>query len=215
MPILDLILIGLAVTLEPLPITAFILVLLTDRGPVKGAGYILGWLVSLVVVIAGVVLLTGGKPPAPHTSPTTAVLAIKAAAGALLIGIGLRQRRLAGRPRKPPTWMARLDRLSIGAAAAMGALLQPWVLVGAGAATVAQLHVSSAASFALLLLFCLLCTATLLTMELYTLGAPEAASARLDSVRSWIDAHRDQAITLLSLVLGLWLLGDSLYLIVS
>jgi hypothetical protein len=37
----------------------------------------------------------------------------------------------------------------------------------------------------------------------------------LDALRTWIDTHRDQAIVVLSLILGFWLLGDNLYLIVS
>jgi hypothetical protein len=215
MSIIDLVLIGLAVTLEPLPITGFILVLSTERGIVKGAGFILGWLASLVVVVAATILVTGGKPPAPATAPSDAVLAVKIAVGVVLILIAFRQRRLVGRPKKPPTWMARLDRLSVLAAAVLGMLLQPWILVGAGAAAVAQLHVSSIESYLLLAGFCLLCTASLLTMELYALFAPEAATRKLDALRAWIDSHRDQAIVVLSLVVGLWLVGDSLYLIVS
>ncbi len=215
MSIVDLVLIGLAVTLEPLPITGFILVLSSERGTFKGAGFILGWLASLVVVVAGTVLVTGGEPPRPATAPSDAVLGVKIAIGVVLIAVALRQRARAGRPKKPPTWMARLDRLSVWTAAGLGLLLQPWVLVGAGAAAVAQLHVSSIESYFLLVGFCLLCTASLLTMELYAVFAPEAAARRLDGLRRWIDTHRDQAIIVLALVVGLWLVGDSIYLIVS
>jgi hypothetical protein len=66
-----------------------------------------------------------------------------------------------------------------------------------------------------LVVFCLLCTASLLAMEGYAVFSPEAAQARLDGLRSWIDRHRDQAIIVLSLIIGLWLVGDSLYLIAS
>ncbi len=215
MSVVDLILIGLAVTLEPLPITGFILVLSSERGTFKGAGFILGWLASLVVVVAGTILVTGGKPPAPATAPSNAVLGVKIALGVALIAIAFRQRRRSGLPKKPPTWMSRLDRLSVWAAAGLGMLLQPWVLVGAGAAAVAQLHVSSIESYFLLVGFCLLCTASLLTMELYAVFAPEAATRKLDGLRAWIDTHRDQAVVMLSLVVGLWLVGDSIYLIVS
>ena len=215
MTVVDLILIGLAVTLEPIPITGFILVLSTERGTFKGAAYILGWFLSLVVVIAGTILVTGGKPPKPATAPSNAVLGVKIALGVILILVAFRQRSRTGRPKKPPTWMAKLDRLSPWAAAGLGALLQPWVLVGAGAAAVAQLHVSSIASYALLVGFCLLCTASILTMELCAVFSPEAAAQRLDGLRHWIDTHRDQAIIVLSLIVGLWLVGDSIYLIVA
>jgi hypothetical protein len=52
-------------------------------------------------------------------------------------------------------------------------------------------------------------------MELYATFAPEAAGARLEQMRKWIDSHRDQAIVVGSLIVGSWLLGNSLYLIVS
>ncbi len=52
-------------------------------------------------------------------------------------------------------------------------------------------------------------------MELYAAFAPEAAAQRLEQVQKWIDGHTDQAIVVLSLAVGAWLLGHSIYLIVS
>lgn len=181
----------------------------------KGATYILGWFLSLVVVVAGTILVTGGKPPPPSTASSNAVLGVKMAIGVVLIIVGFRQRSWVGMPKKPPTWMAKLDRMSVWAAAGLGLLLQPWVLVGAGAAAVAQMHVSSIESYALLVGFCLLCTASILTMELYAFFSPDAAAQKLDGMRHWIDTHRDQAIIVLALIVGLWLVGNSIYLIVS
>ena len=57
MIVLNLILIGLVITLEPIPLTAFILVLASKGGVRKGVGFIFGWLVSLVIVIAVTVLI--------------------------------------------------------------------------------------------------------------------------------------------------------------
>jgi threonine/homoserine/homoserine lactone efflux protein len=213
--VLDLMIIGLAITLEPLTIVAFILILGAEKGVRKGLAFILGWMACLVVVIAAVVLLTGGKPPAPRTAPSTAAVAVKALVGAVLIWVAFRQRRRMGRPRKQPGWMRRLDRLSLWTAAGLGVFLQPWSLVAAGAATVVQAKLSTAGDWLALVLFCLLATSSFLVMELYVAFAPEAASARLGQMRKWIDAHTDQAIVVLSLVVGCWLLGDSIYVIVS
>ena len=44
---------------------------------------------------------------------------------------------------------------------------------------------------------------------------PEAAEERLRRLREWLDTHRDQAIVIISLVAGLWLMGNSLYLLVT
>ena len=141
--VLDLLLIGLGITLEPFPLIAFLLILSSEKGTWKGLAFILGWLACLVAVIAAVVLLTGGKLPAPSTAPLTAVLAIKLALGVVLILYALRQGRRMGRPRKTPAWMGRLDELSPWTAAGLAAFLQPWTLVAAGAATVSQAKLSN------------------------------------------------------------------------
>ena len=65
------------------------------------------------------------------------------------------------------------------------------------------------------MLFCLLATSSFLAMELYAAFAPVPAGARLGQVRAWIDGHKDQAIIVGSLVVGFWLAGDSIYLIVT
>jgi hypothetical protein len=213
--VLDLVVIGLAITLEPVTLVAFILLLGAEKGTRKGLAFILGWIACLVAVIAITILATGGKPPAPHTAPSTAALVVKALLGALLIWVGFRTRRRMPRLRKQPAWMRRLDRLSLWTAAGLGVFLQPWTLVGAAAATVAQAKLSTAGDWLTLVLFCLLATSSYLAMELYATFAPEAAGARLGQVQKWIDVHTDQAIVTLSLLAGAWLLGDSIYLIVS
>ena len=213
--VLDLVIIGLAITLMPLTIVAFILILGAQQGLWRGLAFILGWTACLVVVIAGTVLITGGKPPRPHTAPSTAALVVKAFLGAVLIWVGLRQRRRMGRPRKQPGWMARLDHLSPWAAAGLGVFLQPWSLVAAAAATVVQAKLSTVGDWLALAVFCLVATSSYLAMELYAAFAPAAAAARFDQLHKWIDTHQDQAIVVGALVIGAWLLGNSLYVIVS
>jgi threonine/homoserine/homoserine lactone efflux protein len=213
--VLDLLLIGLGITLEPFPLIAFLLILSSDKGTRKGLAFILGWLACLVVVIAAVVLLTGGKPPQPSTAPSTAVLAIKLALGVVLIFYAVRQERRRGRPRKTPAWMARLDGFSVWGAAGLAAFLQPWTLVAAGAATVSQAKLSNVAEYLILLLFCVLATSSFLYLELSAAFRPASAEALIKKLRNWLDTHQDQVIILISLLLGLWLAGKSIYLLVT
>ncbi len=63
--------------------------------------------------------------------------------------------------------------------------------------------------------FCLLATASFLYLELYAAFAPEAAGDRLDRMRTWLDTHQDQVIIVVFLLLGFWLTGKSIYLLVS
>ena len=212
---LDLLLIGLGIALEPFPVTAYILVLSAEKGIWKGLAFILGWLACLVVVIAAVFAATGNNPPQPQTVPSDTALAVKLAAGVVLILIALRTKRRAGRPRKPAAWMARLDRLSLLSVAGLAAFLQPWTLVAAGAATVAQAKLATAGSYLVLVLFCLLATSVYLYLELYATLAGDRADARLTRLRGWLNTHQDQVIIAVCLLLGLWLAGNSIYLLIS
>ena len=216
--ILNLVLIGLAVTLDPLPLTAFLVVLSSKRGTRKGAAFVFGWLVSLGIVVAITVLATGNNPPKPKTVPSLAALAVKIALGAVLVMIAIRRIRARGRPKppkKPPKWQEHVDNMSPWFAMGLAPTLQPWVLIGAGAATVVQAKLSNWESFLALFLYCVLASASYLAMEIYAVFRPDQSQAFLTRTRAWIDAHTDQAIIAGSLIIGLWLMANSIYLIVS
>jgi threonine/homoserine/homoserine lactone efflux protein len=213
--VLDLLLIGLGITLEPFPLTAFILVLTSERGTWKGLAFILGWLACLIAVIAAVILSTGNNPPEPNTVPSDAALAVKLAAGVALILVAVRQQRRMGRPKKPPAWMARLDRLSLWGAAGLAAFLQPWTLVAAGAATIVAAKLDTVGSYLILILYCLLATSSFLYLELAAVFAPAKSGPQLERMRKWLDSHQDQVLIAVFLLLGFWLAGKSIYLLVS
>ncbi|WP_370070627.1 GAP family protein [Streptacidiphilus sp. MAP5-3] len=201
---------GLAITLEPVPVITFILLLSAERGLYKGLAFILAWLSSLVLVLALVVLATGGTPPARSSTSSTAVLGIKLALGVGLIAYGAHRRRRLGRPRTRPAWTARLNRVSVWTASGLAVLVQPWGLVAAGCATAVDADMSRAATYLALTGFCLLSTASLLVMQLYATFAPEAAQDRLTRLSGWIESHEDQAIVAISLLAGLWLVSKSI-----
>ena len=217
MLVLNLMLIGLAVALDPLPLTAFMIVLPSKRGTVKGAAYVFGWLVSLAIVITVTVLATGNNPPKSNTAPSLAALAVKIAIGVLLVVIAVRHHRRMGhpKPKKPPKWQAHVDNMSPWFAMGLAPALQPWALIGAGAATVVEAKLSSWEDYLALFLFCVLASSSYLTMEIYAVVRPARSQAFLTRLRAWIDGHTDQVITLGSLIVGLWLIADSTYLIVS
>ena len=216
--ILNLILIGVAVALDPLPLTAFLVVLPSRRGVRKGAAFVFGWLVSLAAVVTITVLATGNNPPKPSTAPSLAALVVKIALGAVLVWIAVRHIRARGRPKppkKPPKWQEHVDSMSPWFALGLAPALQPWVLIGAGAATVVEAKLASWESFLALFLYCVLASSSYLAMELYAVFRPAQSQALLNRARTWIDTHTDQVIIVGSLIIGFWLIGDSLYLIVS
>jgi len=216
--ILNLVVIGLAVALDPLPLTAFLVVLPSRRGVRKGAAYVFGWLVSLAAVVTITVLATGNNPPKPSTAPSLAALAVKIVLGAVLVWIAVRHIRARGRPKppkKPPKWQEHVDSMSPWFALGLAPALQPWVLIGAGAATVVEAKLSSWESFLALFLYCVLASSSYLAMEIYAIVRPAQSQALLRRAQTWIDSHTDQVIIAGSLIIGFWLIADSIYLLVT
>ncbi|MFE9623689.1 GAP family protein [Streptomyces sp. NPDC006527] len=238
--VLDLLLIALAITLDPLPIMAFVLVVASARGVWKGLAFILGWLACFVAVIALVLSLTGGQPPPPRSPPSTATLAAKLLIGvALVLYAAYRHRRpvrertpsgvttavphrkspgpeppgsvASSQPGSSPSVGDRMDRGSLGTAAGLAVLLQPWGLVAAGALTVVEADTSHFSTWLVLFAFCVLATGTLLAAELYMVCVPAQAQRRLLDMRTWMEKHEERAIVVGSLVIGLWLTGKSIY----
>ncbi|MFE5711552.1 GAP family protein [Streptomyces sp. NPDC056501] len=237
--ILDLFLIGLAIALYPLPVMAFVLVVSAPRGVYKGLAFILAWLACLVAVIAMVLLFTGGQPPAPRSPPSIAGLVATLVIGLSLIVYSEHRRRRSRRTASAAVSVSasesasesasvsasygkrskgsgrsltsRMDQATGWSAAGLAVLLQPWGMVSAAAATVVKADLSQVSSFLALFGFCVLATAGLLAMELYMVFAPEKAQRSLVSLRRWLERHKDPAIVLICLVLGLWLVGRSLY----
>ena len=131
----------------------------SERGTVKGAAFVFGWLVSLAIAVTITVLATGNNPPRPARVPSLASLAIKIALGPVLVRIAIRHIRARGQPRPPKNplkWQEHVDNMSPWFALGLAPTLQPWVLLGADAATVVEAKLSSWASFLALVVYCVL-----------------------------------------------------------
>jgi hypothetical protein len=213
--VVDLVLLGLGIALQPFRLSAFILILSTKGGTRKGLGFILGWLACLVLVIAVTVLITGGKAVRFHTLPADVVQIAKLALGIALIVTAAVQSRKRGRPRILKILLTRLDTMSPWTAAAIAAIVQPWTLVAAGAVTAAQARLSGAGDYLALASFCLLATSSFVVLEVYSVRAPAAASTRLAALRTWLEAHGNQVTIVVCLVVGLWLTGESSYALIT
>ena len=147
----------------------------------------------------------------PRADLYSATLAIKLALGLVLVRIAIRHiraRNLPRPPKKPPKWQEHVDAMSPWFAMGLAPALQPWVLIGAGAATVVEAKLSSWASFLALFLYCVLASASYLAMETYAVVRPDQSQALLARFRTWIDDHTEQ-------IVGLWLVANSIYLIVT
>lgn len=208
---LELLALAAVIAIEPLPLIAFILVLGTDRGVRNGAAFIAGWTTTLVVILGVTLAVTGGEPLRPSTAPANGVEILRILLGVVLLVVAFRvQRRPSDQPRTEPAWAKRLDRLTPVGAAALGVLLQAWPLVAAGASTATRLKLSVAGTITALVLFCAVATALLVVLEVFTVRSPERAGQRLGAFHGWLDRHRDTAIVVVSVAVGLWLIVNGI-----
>ena len=119
-------------------------------------------------------------------------------------------------PKKPPRWQTHIDNMTPWYAIGLGPLTQPWALIAAGVTVIVEAKLSSWQSYLALALFCVIATSSILAMEILDAGfRPQPAQAFLARLRHWIDTHTDQVIIIVSLVLGFWLVGNSIYYIVT
>ena len=72
------------------------------------------------------------------------------------------------------------------------------MLVAAGVSTLVEAKVNTGAEYFGLVLFCLWCSASYLTLEIYAAVRPQTVKVRLDALLHWINTHTDQAIVYLS-----------------
>jgi uncharacterized membrane-anchored protein len=212
----ELLLLGIAITVEPLPVVGFILVLGSDHARRNGFAFIAAWIATLAAIVAGTLLVTGGDPPSRNSAPALWSAIANIVIGLVLLAIAWRvSKRPPDRPHKQPAWMARVDRISALGSASLGFLLQPWGLVAAGVTVVIEADLHTGATIVVLVLFCLLATSSMATMQTYYLISPEAATEKLASIQDWVDRNRDRGIIVLSGLIGIALAGKGIYLIAS
>src|SRR6478609_2520314 len=90
--LITLLVLAATAAVSPFSLIVFSLVLATDRGARNGAAFIVGWIVT-VVLIGAVMIAVGGAVDVPtHSGPRKWFLAFELALGTVLIVLWLRRR---------------------------------------------------------------------------------------------------------------------------
>lgn len=131
--LLTMLVLALALAVQPWSVLAAVLFVSSDRGVVKLVAFVIGWVAALLVV-AGVTIAVYPADPA-RASGSPAASWVEIIAGVLLGGwLLLRWRRAtpAAAADSQPGWMGRIDSMPPLLALAVGAFLPNYVLVVAG-----------------------------------------------------------------------------------
>jgi hypothetical protein len=203
---------ALGVAVSPIPIIAAILMLFSPRASSTSTGFLLGWIVGIVVATAVFVLLAGSifTDSGQSAGPSWTKIGI----GALLVSLGLRQFR--GRhEHKTPKWMSAIDTLTFGKSTGLGFLLaavNPKNLLMAAAAGVAigAAALSVGGDIVAVAVFTVLAASTVAVPVIAYLVARERMRRPLDAMKRWLEQNNATVMAVLLLVIGVVLIGKGI-----
>lgn len=209
---------GVAVAISPIPIIGVVFMLSTPRARTTGPGFLLGWVAGLTAVGAVVLVASGGAGAAEGDAPATWVSWLKIGIGVLSLLLAAKQWR--GRPRpgeeaELPSWMEQVDHFTFGRAAALGVGLSAvnpknLMLTVAAAAAIAGTGATDADKAAALGVFVVIGTlGPAIPVAIYfVLG--ERAARGLDELKAWMAANGGAIMAVIFALIGAKLIGDGL-----
>ncbi len=208
---------AIAIAISPIPIIAAILMLLAPKAKGTSVGFLLGWVVGILVAVTVFTLLSSVLPGgSDESSPVHGV--IQLVLGAALLILALRQWRSRPKPGEEaalPKWMSAIDSMSAGKGFGLGFLLAAVnpknLLLGASAGVTigsAGLPVGEAA--VVIAVFTVIAAASVAIPVIAYLVASERMAGPLESLRAWLVHNNAAVMAVLLLVIGFVLIGKGI-----
>jgi hypothetical protein len=209
---------AIGIAISPMPIIAVVLMLTTAHARTNGPTFLAGWLIGLGVVGAIVLAIAGPAGASQSGAPATWVSWLKIVLGALLLLVALRQfrsRPAAGEEPGMPKWMGTIDNVRPPGAFGLGALLaganpKNLLLAVAGAAAVAQTGISGGQQAVSYIVFALIATVGVAAPLVIYFALGDRADKTLSRVKHWMSYNNAVIMSVLCLVIGTKLIGDSI-----
>ncbi|MEJ1088618.1 GAP family protein [Microbacterium sp. Mu-80] len=210
---------AVGIAISPIPIIAVILMLMSPRSKQLGLGFLVGWLLGVLVVTA-IFTLLAGVVPEPETSddskPVMAV--IQLALGLLLLLLAVRQwrsRPAHGETAELPAWMSKTDMMKPLAATGFAFLLggvnpKNLLLAAAAGSMIGHGELQLPEQLIVVLIFGVIATLTVAIPVIFVIAAPQKAAEVLAGVRTWLTANNAVIMTVLFVVLGISVVGKGL-----
>ena len=206
----DVLPLAIGIAISPIPIIAAILMLFSPRATSTSTGFLLGWILGIVVATAVFTALagtlkTGGEPSA-------AASWIKIGLGVLLVLVGIRQWRGRGGQHDAPKWMAAIDDFTFPKALGLGFLLSGVnpknLIIAAGAGLIiGSGGMGGGGDAAAIALFTVIASSTVAIPVLAHLVAAERMTRPLESLKKWLQDNNATVMATMILVIGVVLVG--------
>jgi len=197
---------------SPFSLLAFGLVLATDRGTRNGIAFILGWIMTVVLIGVATAIVGDAYTVNRSNTPGAWTLAVELALGLILLAAWLRRRFRPNSTREvvdaapEPAWQRRIQTMGYAGSFVLGGALQTWPVMIAGATEVLRADLGPARTVVWMLVFALATTTGIVILEVLAARSPGSAVTRLNRMQSFIETHRDTVVNWVYLVGGLWLI---------
>jgi hypothetical protein len=214
----DILPLALGIAISPIPIIAAILMLLSPQAKGTSVGFLIGWVLGIVITVALFTVLSSIIPQtdSDEPQPIAGVLKIVLGAGLLLMALRQWHSRPQGNEEAPlPKWMAAIDSMTATRGLLLGfalAALNPknllmgiaaGVIIGSGALDVATIALSIG-------VFTILAACTVAIPVIAFLVATDKMTAPLDGLRKWLLHNNATVMAVLLLTIGVSLLGKGI-----
>ncbi len=209
---------ALGVAISPIPIIAAILMLLSSRARVTGPGFLLGWVLGIVVAVTVFTVLSSILPSEDPDGSQPIKGVIQLVLGALLLLLAVRQWR--GRPRagaEPamPKWMQAIDSITFPKALGLGFLLSAvnpknLLLAASAGVTIGASGLEAAAMVLPIAIFTVIAASTVLVPVVGYLVAADRLRGPLDVLRQWLAKENAVIMAVLLLVISVVVIGKGI-----
>jgi threonine/homoserine/homoserine lactone efflux protein len=214
----DILTLALGVAISPIPIIAAILMLLSPKARVTGTGFLVGWVLGIVVAVTVFTLLSSILPAEEEDASQPIKGVIQLVLGALLLLLAVRQWR--GRPKageEPamPQWMQAIDTITFPKALGLGFLLSAvnpknLLLAASAGVTIGAAGLDAGSIVVVIAVFTLIAASTVLVPVVGYLLAADKLRGPLDALRGWLAKENAVIMAVLLLVIGVAIIGKGI-----
>ena len=209
---------AIGIAISPIPIIAAILMLLSPKAKGTSVGFLLGWIVGILVAVTVFTLLSSVLPDSgeDESKPVHGVIQIVLGAGLLFLALRQwRSRPRAGVQAALPKWMSAIDTMNAGKGFGLGFLLAAVnpknLLLGAGAGVaIGSAGLAAGEAAVAIGVFTVIAAASVAIPVIAYLVASERMSGPLESLRSWLVQNNSTVMAVLLLVIGFVLIGKGI-----
>ena len=214
----DTLTLALGIAISPIPIIAVILMLLSPKARVTSVGFLLGWVLGVVVAVTAFTLLSSLLPEESTDASQPVRGTIQ-----LLLGVGLlvlaaaqwRKRPKDGAEPVLPKWMQAIDTITFPKALGLGFLLSAvnpknLLLAASAGVTIGSAGLDAGSTVVVIAIFTLIAASTVLVPVVGYLIAAEKLRGPLDALRGWLAKENAVIMAVLLLVIGVAIIGKGI-----